>query len=67
LERYGNLWVSRRCPGGLDAQAAAGAVAAMVSTRTSWLASGLPRQLKVMWENSRHLDLVPYTRALDPC
>ena len=25
----------------------------MVLTTTSWLVSGLPRQVKVMWENSR--------------
>jgi hypothetical protein len=25
----------------------------MVWTTTSWLVRGLPRQLKVMWENSR--------------
>jgi hypothetical protein len=28
-------------------------VAAMVCTTTSWLVKGLPRQLMVMWENSR--------------
>jgi hypothetical protein len=28
-------------------------VAAMVLTTTSWLVNGRPRQLRVMWENSR--------------
>jgi hypothetical protein len=28
-------------------------VAAMVLTTTSWLVSGRPRQLRVLWENSR--------------
>jgi hypothetical protein len=28
-------------------------VEAMVSTTTSWLVSGRPRQFMVMWENSR--------------
>jgi hypothetical protein len=28
-------------------------VAAIVWTTTSWLVRGLPRQLRVMWENSR--------------
>ena len=29
-------------------------MAAMVFTITSWLVSGRPRQLRVMWENSRY-------------
>jgi hypothetical protein len=44
-------------------------VEAMVSTATSWLVSGRPRQFMVMWENSRcpvlfHLEVPGQCRCL---